>query len=321
LADASRTALLPLAEAHEAWDDLRRRSPQRAATAHPALAEAVTEVHGWPAYVAGVWEGDRLRAGALVHTKRWGPYRAAALPPLLVPSPLLLDGPLAEAEVHARETPLDALLNVLARHVHQASLVLHPSLTDARPFTWAGWRVHPAYTYRLALAPGRDVTEGWSGGPRRLLRQSGEGYEWEVGAEVSEVVALVAESHRRQGQGFDAARARGLAERAVAAGLAEVFVVRRQGAAEAGLVALHDGETAHYWLAGSRPGPAMTVLLAEALARLRDLGVRRFDFYGANTPSIAEFKRRFGAELVPYFRARLVTRPELRALDGLLSRF
>jgi len=271
--------------------------------------------------VAGIWEGERLRAGLVVYTRRRGPYRAAALPPFVVPSPLLLDGPLAEADVHARRTPLDALLGLLAERFHQVSVALHPSVADARPFAWAGWRVRPAYTYQVPLAPGRTVTEGWSGAPRRLLAQAAGDYAVEAGAPVAEAVALVAASHGRQRQEFDAVRAQALSERAAAAGLAAVFVARRGGAAEAGLVALHDGRTAHYWLAGSVPGPAMTVLLAAALEALRDCGVGTFDFHGANTPSVAEFKRRLGGRLVPYFRARLVTRPELRALDGLLARF
>ena len=61
----------------------------------------------------------------------------------------------------------------------------------------------------------------------------------------------------------------------------------------------------------------MTVLLGHVLARLREEGVAYFDFVGANTPSIAEFKRRFGSELVSYFRARHTARPELRLLDRL----
>ena len=89
------------------------------------------------------------------------------------------------------------------------------------------------------------------------------------------------------------------------------------GAPEGGLAVLHDGRTAHYWIAGSTPGPAMTVLLGHTLPRLRDAGLQTFDFVGANTPSIAEFKRHFGPALTPYFHLEKFTRPELRLLHRL----
>lgn len=303
-----------------AWDRLVAASPQRTAFAHAAFGEAVEAALGLPALVAAVWEGDRLRAGALVFEKRLGPYRAAALPPLAQYVSPLLDAEPAEADVHAQRSPLDALLGLLAAEFHQASLVLHPSLADARTLQWAGWRVTPAYTYRIALSPDVPATDGWSGNPRRVLRKERDRFEVDEGAVgLAEALALVRCSHERQGEALPVTlpQLERLAAPLVEARLARVFVARADGRAEAGLVVLSDGRTAHYWLAGSAPGAGMTVLLADVLERLRAERVSYFDLSGANVPSIAEFKRRFGAALVPYFRARLTTRPELRLLDAL----
>ncbi len=62
------------------------------------------------------------------------------------------------------------------------------------------------------------------------------------------------------------------------------------------------------------------VLLGHILPRLRDDGIEQFDFVGANTPSIAEFKRHFGPVLTPYFYLEKITRPELRLLYRLKGR-
>lgn len=137
--------------------------------------------------------------------------------------------------------------------------------------------------------------------------------------EVEAAVALVEGSHDRQEHALGtppetlAVLARALGR----AGLVRVFVARRGGTPEAGLLVLTDGHTAHYWLAGSVPGPAMTVLVGHVMERLREEGAAYFDFVGANTPSIAEFKRKFGGLLVPYFRARHTAHPALRLLDRL----
>lgn len=317
---------MPLSDplARRAWDGLLVASPQQAPYADLAFADAVEAGHGWPGHIACVWHDGTLRAGALVHQKRAGPYRAAALPPLARFSALLLDGPLDAHQVHARRSPLDALLSLLASHFHQVSLNLHPSVADVRPLQWAGWRLKPAYTYRAMVASGDDATAGWSASPRRVARKHGDEYSVTSAPEdVADVMALVAGSHERQDHplGLPAKIAHAMARRLVAEGLAQPFIARRDGVPEAGIIILRNSTEAHYWLAGSEPGPAMTVLLGALFKHLRDTGVASLDFAGANTPSIGEFKRRFGAELVVYMRARLTTRPELRLLDAALDRF
>ena len=85
---------------------------------------------------------------------------------------------------------------------------------------------------------------------------------------------------------------------------ARVFAAHRRdtGAFEGGLIVLVDGSSAYYWIAGSIPGAAMTVVTGQMLFRLRSEGISTVDFVGANTPSIAAFKRRFGPTLVEYPR-------------------
>lgn len=321
MADPSfRTALHRLDEAGlpEAWEALLARSIQATACADLHFGPVVLDALGLEPRIAAVWNGDVLAAGALVFEKSVGPLRAAALPPFVqYVSPLLAES-LREADVHAHRSPLDALLALLAESYDQASLVLHPSLQDARPLQWAGWDLKPAYTYRLTL--GESPTTGWSSNPKRTLKSEAAHFTVEIGEEGVDAVAdLVLASHERQGQdiGVVPEALWRMVHGATEAGLARIFVARRDGTPEAGLAALTDGRTAHYWLAGSIPGPAMTVLLAEAFTQLRAEGVTTFDFAGANTPSIAEFKRRFGAELVPYFRARHTRPGPLRLLDPL----
>jgi hypothetical protein len=61
----------------------------------------------------------------------------------------------------------------------------------------------------------------------------------------------------------------------------------------------------------------MTVLIGTVVPRLHALGVKSFDFVGANTPSITEFKRRFGSVRQEYAYVSAVRRPELRAAMAL----
>jgi hypothetical protein len=267
-----------------------------------------------------VQSDDGLAAVLPVFEKKRGPFRAAALPPLTFLVTPLLAAPLKESDIHARRSPLDALLALLAARYHQASLLLHPSLSDARPLLWAGWRVTPRYTYALDLT-GLDRS-GWSQSTRwRVNKEAGRYQIVENPACAEAAVALTAEAYRRRSDALDldGADVLRLVSTLVEAGLVRAFGAFAEGEAapEAAVVVLHDGQTAVDWLAGSRPGPAMTVLLAGVLERLAADGLRRFDFGGANVPSIAEFKRHFGGRLSLYFHARIIPSPVLRALDRL----
>ena len=146
----------------------------------------------------------------------------------------------------------------------------------------------------------------------------------DLGAAAPAIVQLCAESYRRHGRRLpaDTAGLLRLVDALHAEGQVRLFTATPHNAdtPEGGLAVLHDGHTAHYWIAGSAPGPAMTVLLGHTLPRLRDDGIEEFDFVGANTPSIAEFKRHFGPVLTPYFYLEKITRPELRLLYRLKGR-
>lgn len=319
-----RTSLQRLndAGALAAWEDLLAHSAQATAFSDLAFGAAIETAFGFPAWLAELWDGEALAAGALVFEKRVGPFRAAALPPFAQYVTPVLVAPLRDTDVHHDRSALGALADLLRTSFDQVNLALHPSLTDTRALHWAGWEVQPAYTYRLNLQGRTSTTEGWSGTTRRTYQNEAERYTVDEGSDhIGEALALVEASHTRQGHGLDVetATAEALMRSLAAAGLLRVFVARSP-AAEAGLFVLSDGRTAHYWMAGSVPGAGMTALVGHILARLQEEGTAYFDFAGANVPSIAEFKRKFGGTLVPYARARCIAHPALRLADRLRPR-
>ena len=289
------------------------RSPGRTPFSHPAAVAAYGRAFGLGARVVMLDDGT---AAVPVFDKRRGPFRAAALPPLCPVLRPLLAAPLAEAASHARDSPLDRLLARLDGQAHQLTLALADD--DLRPYLWAGWTATPRATYRLDL--GGDLGAGYSSNVRRTVRAEADAFEIvKDDAHAADAVGLMAESYRRSGGdlGLDERAVVGLAEAFGAAGLARTFAARRGGAAEAAVTVATDGRTAFYWIAGSRPGPAMTVLMGHVLGALAEAGVGAFDWCGANVPSIAEFKRRFGPSLAPAPVVRRVTHPALRLLDRL----
>lgn len=252
--------------------------------------------------------------------KRRGPFVASALPPVCPVHRPLLAAPLRETDSHDRTSPLDRLLARLDAEVDQATFALGDD--DVRPYAWAGWSVTPRSTYRLAFG-GEAPLAGFSSSTRRNVRRERGRFEIVEGPEfAADAVRLMVEGYQRHDAelGLDPARLVRLAEAFERAGLARTLAARRGGVTEAAFVAPSDGRTAAYWIAGSEPGYAMTVLIAHALDLFRAEGAEAFDFVGANTPPIAEFKRQFGPALAPAPIARRVSHPALRLADRLLGR-
>lgn len=307
--------------ARAAYGALWTASPQRTPFAHLAFGDAASRAFGLGGRILGVMDdAGAWRGGLLVFERRLGPVRVSAHPPLAPYLAPVLDGPLDAAAVHARTSPLDALAGALGRRYPQATLALPPGYADARPLAWGGWRLEPRYTYATELPAGADPAR-WSSATRRLTKRA-EGLRLDEDPGHARAAATrMREAFARGGVDFrvDDGAAAQVAGALVDAGLARVFAALPEGEAtpEAALVVAHDGRTAYYWIAGSRPGPAMTVLLAHALRRIAEAGMTTFDWCGANTPSVAEFKRRFGAALAPVVRARWARPGVFRALDRL----
>lgn len=309
--------------ARDAYAALAAVSEQATVFASLAFAEATCEAFGLRGRIALVRdESDVPAAGAILFEKRRGPFRAAALPPYAEYLSPLLREPLQEADVHRHASPLDALLARLDEAFDQLTFQLHPSLTDMRAFQWAGWKVTPAYRYRARL--GDEAADGWSRRPRRTFRHHRDTFTLLDGPDhLDALLRLEAEIADRKGlNSVKRTALRRLVLGLVEVGTAHVLTAQNEsdGQIEAGVVMPFDSGTGYYWMVGSRPGPAVTVLLGHLEERLRAQGCTHCCLGGANVPSVAEFKRRLGGELVPYFRARRVTHPALRLADRLLDR-
>ena len=311
------------AAARAAYLDLWETSPQRNVFAHPLFVEAIGRAFGHPVRLAAVTDEKGWQAAAPVFEKRRGPFKAAALPPVTPVLSPLLNGAIHETEINHRRSPLDVLLRGLADMYDQVTLQLHPSITDARPFTWADWAVTPRYTHVADLTVD-DPVAAWSKSVRYTIRTEAERFRVEEDRQYAEAgIALMEASYERKEKALGLPRSTltALVRQLAQGGLVRVFAATRndEGSPEAVAMIAHDGQTAHYWIAGSKPGPAMGVLLADVVPRLKQDGITSLDFTGANVPSIAEFKRKYGAELRSYFLVRHVSHPLLRALDRLRS--
>ncbi|MBI1290789.1 hypothetical protein GC173_06040 [bacterium] len=218
---------------------------------------------------------------------------------------ILCDPESARQETFLREVAA-GLGKVLSRESLWAQLILSPEVRDARPFLWADphWSARVHYNYLNRIDSPTSLEEGAEGSVRRQARKAREaGVEFREGADLLPAFArLFAGTRQRQGfariLGDEALRQ--LADPTTGGWL--VGVMRGEDML-AGAVIRTDRERAYYLVGASESAQddgsgAPTLLHIEATRRLFERrGAFVWDWVGANTPSVAQFKKKFRPEL------------------------
>ena len=284
----------PGARSH--YDALRKATDQLTPFSSLTYADAVAQAYGLTGRIHLV----EPSAGAVTLLRRSAHLKRAIVPPFTQYSALVLPQKTDEQTIHARSSPLEKILQSIEQACWRADLLCR--LDDPRPAKWRNWQVSPLYTYVL---PTTHDAQHWSPSARRLYQTKSAEYECLESADMaSSVIELCQRSYARHGRSLPGSQD-ALRKTVEHLGpMASVFVALENGQPQAGIIVLHEGSMAHYWISGSQPGAAMTVLIGHVLTTLQESGIELFDLVGANTPSIAEFKRRFGARLELYFHLR-----------------
>ena len=283
----------------EAWQALWNDSPQRSAFSSVQYAQCAAKAHGLRTRAHWVSDAGTPVAGAIMYGRARLGRVQAVVPPFTQYSALVLNHAPSETAIHRKEDALAALLESLEGSYSRVQLLA--KLADPRPAQWRGWQVSPLFTYELTSEQG---VESWSASARAAHKKhQGEYYVVEGPDMARDIVKLCAKSYQRHQRKLPANQDAMVSLIGSLGSAVRCFIAQSRKTYErlAGLAVLHDGQTAHYWLAGSVPGPSMTVLLGEVLPELYAAGIKTFDLVGANTPSIAEFKRRFGPRLTQYY--------------------
>lgn len=231
---------------------------------------------------------------------------------LLVPYNGCWVGPSAAAAPHRVQHHAQRVLTNLAQltpaRFFRATIDLHPTNDDVRPFLWNGWEAAVRYTMINDLSVWTDASLAPSV-RRRARRAARAGVEFDRCVPAGEFADLWASSFRRQGLALPLTpqAMTGLLNDLGEAGILLIHGSRLpDGRLVAATAILLGEDSAYYWLAGFDPaepnrGAANQLCHLEMLRSLSGR-VRWFDWIGANTPRIAAYKEAFAPRLVPYYR-------------------
>lgn len=298
------------------WDELAAASPSGSVFDESHWFLKVADVYGWPLELVGVFDGERLEGGVVVHPSRRLGMATAAMPPLCpINSCLVCPRPSpspAKAERHVLRVT-ESIARFLQSRYSFVVITNHSAMSDVRSFRWLGWRTNVLYTYHINLASA-DMDK-LPKSRRRAIRKAREsGFVLEQTTDAAATHDLLTLTRQRQGIRPSVTREQ----------LEQLFT-RCEGTFTAFLARLPDTgrpvavdvavidrthSAAYALFAGFDPecnAPNATSLLQwYQIEALRDQGLKTLDLVGADVKSNAPFKAEFGGRLVPYYQVSYV---------------
>ena len=221
--------------------------------------------------------------------------------------------------------PTESILREISAHYHFASLSLPVDCPVIDVFHRFRWQLLKQRTIVIPMTDHEAVWAGYSQSLRRKIRRADEQQLRLAETEdIDCVVALHETSYQRHGimppvpkiQLLDWMR------RLKAENFLRMFTAALpNGKVVAVRVVIPDHNSIYDWLAGADVGAtdisASHWLVANIHRRFMELGYTSFDFMGANTPGVAEFKRSFGGMEVPFHIATYYRSPMVKTVESL----
>ncbi len=310
-----------------AWQDLWTRSARHLGL-HWEWARHASAGAGFPQRIGLFDASGALKAGVpfVARKNRW-------MLEWRHPAPASFTGLL-----HAEETPSESFLrdalgaaaSAVPESVDLAEVVFQPGLRDVRGLLWSGWEAAPHYTYVTPLTSLDDFAGRAENAVRRQADKARQqGLQLLVGCTeiLPGLLDLYERTRRRQSippyVTADAWRAMtSWMAQANTDGLgANLIVIRTpDGSLQAAGLFARDPNRLYYLLGASDPdslgsgAPTLLHFEAAAVFLQNDNPPPLYDWVGANTPSVAQFKKKFRPDLELLVRATRM-RPRRKLLQ------
>jgi hypothetical protein len=218
-----------------------------------------------------------------------------------------------------------AILGAIATRYHFVSLALPIDCEVIDVFRKHRWELTARQTIRIDMPDFDTVWKGYSQSLRRKIRRAEEHQlrmvETNDAGAVASMYSLSYERHAKHPPipaSVVCAWLRALSEQRIARMYTAVLP---GGAILAARAVIPDHDTVYDWLAGADLAAADISashwLVSAIQRRFAEEGFRTFDFMGANTPGIVDFKRSFGGETVPYHIATYYRSPMIKTVESL----
>lgn len=194
-------------------------------------------------------------------------------------------------------------------HYPLVDISFDPEIQDVQMFQWSGFRVHPAYTYRLDL--NKSEEELWSNvhssRRNRIKKLEAEGLTVNSSLEVDRIANIINTRLNSKAVSFDSTLFQKIISESISSNHGIAMIAEKDGQDVASSFALLHGAFAYYLFGGTSVGNSdqgASLSLWKLILESKSRGLSVFDFEGSMLPGIEQFFRSFGGELVPYYRIK-----------------
>lgn len=210
------------------------------------------------------------------------------------------------ASEHQKHTAI--LLEYLVQHYQLIDIPLSPEIKDSRPYSWSNFVVTTAYTYKFTITDFDQLKQQFSQDLRRKIKRAEEqNISCKTSTETADLTRFILDSYKESSTSppISAKLIEKFMHIAIKENIGTLFYQYLENEPISGIFVLHDDHTVYALFAGisadKRDVTNSELVHAFVLQQKGFIG-KTFDFLGANTQHLEQFKRSFGGELVPYFK-------------------
>ncbi len=297
------------ADQHRQWDKFVEQSAQGTLFHTSVWAGLVEKVFGRRCRIIVLKKSDEIEAGMMF----W-PLKRSFINTITRIAATTYQGPLFKDTESSKNSTIrsqynkrcNALIAYIQKHYHLIDIPLSPAISDVRPFQWQGFNTSVAYTYRFQIREYEQLEQQFSQDLRRKLKQiESKNVRFEKSEDCDTLAGFVVESYRQHGMKppVPEESIRTLIREALALKIGLLYYQYGGDRVVAGIFVLHDASCVYAVFSGIAPGERENVngeLIHAHVMRDPQHRGKIFDFLGANTQDLEQFKRSFGGELVPY---------------------
>ncbi len=301
-------------EEFKQWDNFVDNSPQGSIYATSTWARIIGQQFDTNFKILGVFNDGEIVGGMVLFIRSTLIGGKYIIRPKFTPYTGLVLGKDSSKYPHRNTDRKHSIIKELIFYLTKKEnfksihIVHRPEMQDIRMFIWKGWKAFPLYTYYLPLENPNDILSKFAHDIRKQLKKCAK-LRIVESTNIEEFYSLFEITFKRRKrpvpikreklkQIFEALKAQNLAQLFMAYSDRETPV--------AGRISVYTKHpVVHDWVAAADPEyfslGANPCLLWYIIQTFSERGYKYLDLNGANIPSIATFKSRFGGELKVYF--------------------
>lgn len=216
------------------------------------------------------------------------------------------------------------LVQFLEKRYQSISIALNTGHIDIRPFIWMKYNVSVLYTTKSNIPDFENSFEKIDYSIKKQIKKSRKiDYQLRKGISNKDIdvfLELEKKSFQRQGHrpSYHKTNAINFLRDISIIANPVIYTIYIDDKPVASRIEIIDNEMVYDWRAGADPKyfhtGANQLLLWLILEDLNKEGLKKFDFGGVNTSTIASYKAKFNFDLVPYYHITKVTTKRLKLL-------